>query len=395
MRTLGIAIVTAGIICLWSASAAGEPVTAEQRVRSATMVYGIHHPSEEDFQRLLNAEPLDYILVQVPLTTGEWMEKEQERVRALAAAGKRVVLQFWWGPENWGYYSWPHFAFDREILDKFMKELMAPRLAGYAPGEVYGVHLLEETGMQFGIDSVGHTDPDDPFQLDPELSKEGNTYNQAFYADWGMLRGGPEIPNLLRYNDRFKRQTGLDMRKWRDWGFTDRYVFDRWCSRKIQAAGQAAVLREITRLRPDLKVFSWDGVFAEGELKRTQNSDLLDVVDGFVTDPYLPLYAIFAENRLLRTLGPDKEIITILWGGHAPDRVKRARLTAAYLGGADVIGFFELPAAMDYMTPQYLEQNLALHRVTTSLPVFEKTPRVLLVVDHHLRASFAWLRLKY
>ena len=209
---------------------------------------------------------------------------------------------------------------------------------------------------------------------------------------YGVHRAGPEIPNLLRYNDRFRKQTGLDMRKWRDWDFTARYVFDRWCGRRIQAAGHAAVLREIKKLRPDLKVFMWDYAFMEGELTRSQTKDYLDAVDGFVTDPYLPVYAIFSANRIFRTFGPDKEIITILWGGHAPDRVKRARLTAAYLSGADAIGFFEIPAAMDFATPKYLEQNLALHRVTTSLPVFTKAPRVLLVVDHQVRAGFAWLR---
>ena len=393
MTSAGWMVVLVAVLLLTAHGAFAE---APGRVRSATMAYAFTYLDEETFQRLRDARPLDYVLVETySMKDQQRIDKEVSRVKALAAAGKRVVLQFWWGPEDWGHYSFPHFAFDPELLDKFMNEKIAPKLAAFEPGDVYGIHLLEETGVQFGIDFVGHTDPSDPFQRDAELSKKGDTYDQKHYADWGALRGGPEIPNLLRYNDQFKQRTHLDMRKWRQWDYTDRYVFDRWCSRRVQAAGHGAVLRRIKALRPDLKIFTWDYPFMEGELNRTKWADYLDVVDGFIQDPYLPAYAIFAEARLTHTLAPEKESIIILMGGHAPDRVKRTRLTAAYMGGADVIGFFESPAGMDFTVPSALKQNLALHKTMTSLPVFDKKSRVLLVGDHSLRAGYAWMRLKY
>ena len=395
-RIMSIADRIAAFAVVVSLTAQAALAEAPRRIQSATMAYGFTSLADEDFQRLCAAEPLDYVLVETYFMTRQKMiDKEVSRVKALAAAGKKVILQYWWGAEDWSHYSFPHFAFDPGLLDKFMKEKIAPKLARFDPGDLYGIYLLEETGMQFGIDYVGHTDPNDPFQRDAELSKKDNPYDQQHYADWGALRGGPEIPNLLRYNDQFRQQTHLDMRHWRQWDFTDRYVFDRWCSRRVQADGQEAVLRRIKELRPDLKVYSWDFPFMEGELSRTQMADYLDVIDGYIQDPYLPVYAIFAEARLAKTLAPEKESILILMGGHAPDRVKRTRLTAAYMGGADVIGFFESPAGMDFTMPSALKQNLALHKITTSLPVFDKKSRVLLVGGHALRAGYAWMRLKY
>src|SRR3990172_5957990 len=106
-------------------------------VQSATMVYGLARGvAEADFQRLLKAEPLDYVLVEASLQSSQEIRTEERaRIKALSAAGKKVILQLWFGPEAWGHYAFPHFAFDRKLLDKFMKEMVAPRLADFDKGD--------------------------------------------------------------------------------------------------------------------------------------------------------------------------------------------------------------------------------------------------------------------
>ncbi len=86
------------------------------------------------------------------------------RTREAREANKRIVAQLWyggWGRCNWSYYSLAHIAMDPKIREDFFRNVLDPTIDRLGPENLYAVHLLEETGMQFGTDLDEPGDPDD------------------------------------------------------------------------------------------------------------------------------------------------------------------------------------------------------------------------------------------
>ena len=221
-------------------------------VPASIYIHGLTRPSAQEWQGILESPYVQYLLVAQGV--GKQQDVVIEHARQARQAGKKIVLQIWWGPEgktNWAKYSFAHLAYDPELRALFGRDVIDATIESIGAENIYGVHLLEETGMQFGIDVAGHTDPDNLEDDDGFLKvrepKTGelidqNSYSQPFYTNYGKWPGGPRIPNLRRYRKQFLKQSGVDIDAHENWSDLEQYIFSRWCATDIQAEGQRQAL---------------------------------------------------------------------------------------------------------------------------------------------------------
>jgi hypothetical protein len=395
LGVLSLFILMLAVICIRPAHA----------VDGAVIVYGgLASLSEEAFQRILSTDGARYICVQHSLRK-EWNSAPaQERAAALKGAGKRVVLQIWWsagGDFPWSKHSFPNIALDESIRADFFKEVVDRCISGYGAGNLYGVHLMEETGMQFGTDVGPRENPDD-FTVTQAPS---SAYGAPFYSGYKYPElGGVHIANIRRHEKDFTAMTGLKFADEGKWGPLERYLFDRWVSIRIQSKAQVEFAKYIHAKYPGLKSFTWDLINAQGENPRTDHWQEARYFDGVITDPYSDVAYNFQFERAFRTIYPGAEIINFSMGGmanskdwpYASDDRKRALATGAYLGGVNVVGFFQTP--MDYTRPESWKMDTGILDSMKTLPVFKKKSDLLLISDATARVSgsqLAWSSLKY
>ena len=381
-----------GIIVALCSLFAFSSAVAEAKVGGVIIVYGLSSPDEEQWQRIMDAPEVEYILCQMGATTST-EDLRLRRCRQATERGKKLIMQLWFG--NWAKYSFPHLARDAELRQKFFADLIDTAVASCGGQDyLYGIHLLEEVGMQFGIDDLQHRDP---WDLDDKSGRaQTSSYDSYWYSNWGENIGGPQIPNLLRYNAHFEEKTGLDLENHKDWNAEQQYVFNRWCSQDIHAEGQRQFFLYMKENYPKIKRFTWDIPYFEGENPRTDFAHYRDVIDGIIVDPYGHVGFNYGLLRFCRTVCPQAELIALMWG--APPTSAETRqlcLTTAYLAGASGIGFFGGAGVMDWQVPDDWQLDTSLYAEMADLPVFDKRSRVLLVSNHPAQTSFFFPRLKY
>ncbi len=89
MRYLTILII---LLLVWTTA---RPAAA---VDGAVIVYGLHTPSEEAFERMLGEPSVKYVCTQQIFSHAGVPELARQRAELLARAGKRVVLQIFCSP---------------------------------------------------------------------------------------------------------------------------------------------------------------------------------------------------------------------------------------------------------------------------------------------------------
>ena len=367
--------------------------------------------SEEQFQRVLDNPQAVYYFIQIhPRTPQTWdgppLEHVRDRCRRFREAGKRFVLQLWYGPLgkfNWSYYSFCHIAQSPEVREKFFREAVDPTLAVFGPENVYGIHLLEETwGTTFGFDLK---DPGD-WRKNAEGVVGGNNSNNSYARRPYLIgrdkamRDGPWMPNVREYQPRMLADTGVDMTDPDTWGSDEWFVFRRWSSRQLMSRTHAELAKHVRSRYPGLKVFSWSAPAVSGD-KFSDTAYERDLIDGVILDPYFDLGTVYAWNRACRKMFRDKEVLAVLWGSkpgpdvlplphHGPGsdaqgpyvaNLFRRQVAVAYAGGADAIAFFN-PSLDDALDNHLgLVAELSRHGATV-----QRAPsRILVVADFYLR----------
>lgn len=376
---------------------------AVQAVSGAVIIYGLDSISQEDFERICNADEVRYVCMQ-QIFSKKWDSSlARDRAEKLAKANKRIILQIWWGPAGdfpWSKYSFPNIALDESVRTDFFRDVVDACIAAYGAKNLYGVHLLEETGMQFATDVGPRENPDDFWTFE----SHANSYDTPWYSGFGNPKlGGVNIANVRRHEKDFTRMTGFTFANHDKWGALEQHLFDRWVSTRLQSGGQVEFAKHIHRKYPKLKAFTWDLINSVRENSRTDHRLEAQYFDGVITDTYSSIFQNFCFQRAYRTLYPKTEIINFAMGGagdaqtpYASADTKRARAVGAYLAGVDVLGFFEYPP--DFKRQDSWKINIDIFGKMNSLPRFEKKSELLLISDGAsdvYSCALAWTGLKY
>ncbi len=363
-----------------------------EAMRSAVIVYGLNRLSEEDYRRILAAPEVDYVCFQQIMPEGPLPELTCSRAAELAAAGKRNIVQIWWGPTwpyPWSKYSFANIALDPQVREDFWREVVDRCIDEIGAENLYGAHLMEETGMQFGTDVQQRDDPED-FDT---FEDDGKSYDHPFWSGWKKeWYGRTDIPNVIRHEDDFRALVGFgfeDDESWEPWQW---HLFRRWVSTRLQSGGQVEFARHIhERYGPDsdtpVKAFTWDGILWGGENPRTDHHLEREHFDGVIVDAYGDPGRGYMTQRAFRLLYPVRlprsllEIVHFCWGGtrDRPTTIEQRRqhLAAAYTAGHDVIGFWSSPG--NYSRPDAWAEDVELLGRLKTLPRFEHHPRLLVI----------------
>jgi len=366
------------MMLVWPVAAgAGAPRAGRpERVHFAGLYMYRLNVDEAAWQRVLHAPEITYICSQ--FACNRISDRERRRVREAARAGKRIVAQLWyggWGDQTWSYYSLAHIAMDPKIRQDFFDKILDPTIDALGAENLYAAHLLEETGGQFGVDIDEAGDPDDLW----DGNDNGSNWDQPSWLGVGGVPGyigGPYVVNIRRYNDRFRKDTGFDMRRCAVWGAEQRAAYRRWVSVNLEAGAHVAFAKHLHTKYPRVKAFTWDSIATDG-CGASNLEAMRDHVDGLIMDPYSDSQGIYKNVRSARLVAPHLEIIAILWGvDDKPAGEMLNRGVSATLGGADVIGFFGDKA---YGSDATAKARIDAFRPFTRLRQFEHRPKVLLV----------------
>ena len=173
---------------------------------------------EGDLAKIRDGNEVEYILTQVILYPSIFSGSsvlERDRIVELSEAGKKVVIQFWFGPGgwyNWSYCSYPNIAMHKEVRE-YLFQVIDRAIDQIGPEHIYGAHLLEEDGF-FAVDI---DEPGDWRQNKGGVRsgyEDGNAYNNFrnltrlynISTPWAR-----KVPNVGQYAPEFMAETGLDM----------------------------------------------------------------------------------------------------------------------------------------------------------------------------------------
>jgi hypothetical protein len=366
-------------------------------IESAALLYGngLLSMKPEQIDRIKNSK-VDIIIVQLML--GNTSDDQIRKLKEIAY-GKKLLIQLWWGPGgryNWSYHSLTGLAYEPEVREDFFAE--TDRIInGVGPERIYGVFLLEECGF-FGVDIDVPGDWKKNKYHISDGREDGNPYNnnRPDQPAWS-----PERLNIKRYNETFKKETGLDMKKSPVWGDEEKFVFRRWCERTA-ALAEIEFFKHVRAKFPKIKTFTWYAPAYPNYM--TSNFNLYKGwLDGAITDPYYMVNFNYQVYRAYKTIMPEIELVIVIYGGYLKKDIKARHLANAWLGGADTICFFEgLPdmkfgvekkedigfadqyrkewgESMEWQSPGVWDLNRELLSAMKPLKAFNKHASILLV----------------
>ncbi|HOJ38903.1 MAG TPA: hypothetical protein PK644_00355, partial [bacterium] len=320
--------------------------------------YQVNRLSQEQFERFCQSEAR-YLGLQMMVRPGVPDQLTVKRIARAAACGKKVILQIWFGPGepfSWERYNFPNMALDEKIAAEFFSRAIDPLLKSLGPENLHAVHLLEETGMQFGwdVDMPGRPERDD------DGYENGNAYDNPANFLWTRSLSGPDVLTIRRYNELFRKETGLDMRYYPVWSEQEMAVYRKWVQQRMEAGAHLSFARYIHRKYPGLRVYAFNG----GQALITQSQGL----DGHFLDPYANTLWVYTALRDCRmVMRPEEELVAMVWGNREkPAHLRLAQMAAAYLAGADILSTFG---------DRELEEEKWLETVHTSVKPFLKLPR--------------------
>jgi hypothetical protein len=340
-------------------------------------IYNLRLLTSQQFKEVLECAELKYILVQVILHPDltDIEEIELNRMIELARAGKRIVIQLWFGPArqyNWSYCSYPNIAMQQEVRE-YLFENIDKTIDKIGHENIYGVHLLEEDS-QYGVDI------DQPGYWWKNKGWVYSGYEDGYpsnnSANLGKLYGGQtawncQVPNINQYNSFFKAETNLDMNNLAsdDLSYP---VLDRWMAKRLWAGAHRKFLQHIKEKYPNIKRFIWGHQSYDENC--TAIDALSDIVDGVIVNPYDDTLGMHHWFSGIRELLPKSEFLVILKDS-LDTELKDIRVATAYLNGASAIGFFDTLAKQEtWQTSQNIWKKIS------ELPILRATqPKVLII----------------
>ena len=327
---------------------------------------------EEELKRLEASTEIQYVGVQI----GGVAPHYGEVASRLAASGKKLVVQVWYG--SWSRFSFANIAMDSKIRADFFREVIDPVIDAIGPENIHAIHMLEETGMQFATDKI---EPGDPENL---LDGTDGGYDSPFYTGWShssrQRYGGPWILTLRRHNDDFKRFSGYDLFEAPIWQGPERGLFRRWVGQHVQAQAANRFAEHIQKKYPGILATTWDGPNFGGNVM-SDTPAMMNSVDGFTANAYSSPLRNYIFARTQRSLDFDKEFEFITWVGRKSkqDANKRsAMLAGIYAVGSNMISLWEEPRRC-YQDPELWELMKGIYGKFSKLPVFRHTPEVFVI----------------
>ena len=321
----------------------------EAGVKAAVYATNLSTMDEDSFHRILNAKEVVYVLTQqnasIPVSA-----KTRDRYKILKNAGKKIIVDISWGPDgeyNWDKYDFPDIAHDRQLQKEFFKNIIDTVIQSACPENLYGVHMLEETGGTYGYEKTVW-----PYLKFPTI----------------------DTPNISKYNYLLQKDTGLDMDMAGIWKPEERFACWRWISRTLSSAAAHKVFCDyIHKKYPGLKAFQFEGLPDVANQWYSEYQVMLDSFDGIVTDSYASPRGIYGGLVCYRTMAPKAEIVALVNGyfntpGTREEvyKIKEERLRFAVATGMNGIGFFEPDGervkVMDFQDPVVWQDNLKLFK---------------------------------
>ncbi len=365
MRIATAGFVAAALVLQFANAARGENV--------GCMVYnnGLRF-TQEELQRLEASQAIQYIGVQVSAAAPHF----NEVATRLAKAGKKLVVQVWWG--DWSRFSLANIAMDGPVRAAFFEEVIDPIINAIGEENIHVIHLLEESGSCFGTDLVEPGDADN--LLDGGLS---SSYGAPQNSGWqgGGVYGGPWILSMRRHNADFVRFSGgADLFRAAIWRGRQWAALRRWVGQRVQAQAHNQFADHIHKKFPSIRATTWDGPNFGGVFW-CDTPAMLNNVDGFTSNCYSSPRQNYIFARTLRTLDYDKELGFLTWvgRGNALDaHNRRTLLTGIYAVGSNMVSLWEEPRRC-YQVPQLWQMMEGLYGRFSKLPVFRHRPQVMVV----------------
>ncbi|NLO74588.1 MAG: hypothetical protein GX100_10860 [candidate division WS1 bacterium] len=367
---------------IWAVVGLSLAAAAGARAEVGWMIYPYRIPAkDEDYQRLLNCKEAEYLGFQWVARGAYTDDLEKQRAAELARAGKKIIAQLWFGagkPFSWRRFNMPNIALDPVIRQEFFDTCTDPYIEHWGPKNLYAVHLMEETGMQFGweADEAGY--PDDPVGYDNH-----SCWDNPASWEWGRNISGPYVLNIRKYNDLFRKETGLDMRLAPIWSNAEKERYRVWSQQTMEAGAHIQFAKHVHEKYPGIKVYA----FNSGPALIPQGQAL----DGQFIDPYSGHIAVFETMRKFRAvMRPEMDLVAMMWGNRQKVVAQRMPQQAVcYLGGADILSTF---GDHEETSDEYLNIVRDSVRPFLGLPRFEYESPVLFLGGRGSGAVLNWSR---
>lgn len=324
---------------------------------------------EPEYQRLLNCREAEYAGFQFFASPAFKNEQAKKRMTALTAAGKKSIVDIWFGanpPISWERFNLPNIALDPVIRNDFFAKATDTMINYFGPKNLYAVHLMEETGMQFGWDV---DIPGDPNRDDDGYDNGSNWDNPP---NWVMDRcvSGPNVLSIRKYNEQFKKDTGLDMCYYPIWTSAESERYNRWVQQTMEAGAHNEFARHVHRKYPGLRVYA----FNMGPALIPQSK----VLDGQFIDPYSSTLGVYLSLRTCRTvMRPEEELIGMVWGNRdKPNAERLPQQAACYMAGCNVLSTFGDNELQDEKWLNIVRDSV---KPFIGLPVFKTAANVLIL----------------
>ena len=351
------------------------------RAEVGWMVYPYRIPVEdEQYQRLLNCEEAEYLGVQwYAQDAYDPQDLQKQRAGELTRAGKKVIVQLWFGstpPFSWRYFNFPGIALNPKVRQDFFDKCTDPFIEHYGAQNMYALHLLEETGMQFSWDS------DVPGYPEGQIGYgNSNNYDNPSSFEWPRGISGPYNLNVRKYNDFLRQETGLDMGLAPIWSYAEKARFNAWVQHRMEAGAHIEFAKHVHQKYPGLKVYAFNGVVpATAQAK---------VLDGQFTDPYTSTNWVYARMRRHRVvMRPDQDLVAMTWGNRdKPMHQRMPQQAACFLAGSDILSTY---ADREEKSDEWLNIVRDSVRPFLGRPRFEARPQVLCVGTEAQQSATLW-----
>ena len=339
--------------------------------------------SEEELQRLEDAEEVQYVGVQVHRP----QPYHKDVTARLSRSGKKLIVQIWWAP--WSRFSMANIAMDSAIRADFFREAIDPIIESVGPENVHAVHMLEESAADYATDMGEPGDPED--LLDGVHNR--TTWYTGFGWDRGGSYGGPWMLTLRRHNEDFRRfSEGYSLFESSTWtapssiyhpGVPAFSAFRRWVGQRVQAQANNHFADHLHEKYPNILGTTWDGPNYGGNFW-ADTPAMLNNIDGFTANCYSAPRQNYIFARSLKVLDYDKELdfIAAVRPWLVLDaNARRTALTAIYAVGCNVIGLWHEPNRC-YQQEELWKMMRGIFGTFSQLPVFRHSPDVFVIAGH-------------
>jgi len=390
--------ITIGVLLISVFSLSYKPAYCEDEPNFPGLVYvnDVYLLSLDEYHRIRDSKEVKYVGLQIRLNTSgfditdnggsdvtvkfKWSyRKQKDRLIELAQAGKRIVIQLWFGPSgifNWSYCGYPNIAMQKEVQD-YLFTAIDGVINEIGPQYIYGIHLLEEDG-HFCVDI---DQPGDWHQNRSGVvsgTEDGNAYTnytnlKALYGDYSDWCH--RVPNVAQYEEQCYQDTGLRMSELS--GYNASYpMLNRWMARNLWAGAHKAFLTHIKERYPEIKRFVWGNTATV--YNGSDYQPLLGLVQGIFLDSYKDWTILHPMYRGFEVMAPGVERITLLAGGDA--KAKTSDSIMMYLNGLNTgNGFFY----DSYRDEDSWAVNKTIWSEISKLPKLERsTGKVLIITSN-------------